>query len=272
MFKKYLFCRKQIKSEIWFHLQWLFPTSCSHYLSWFRRLLLYFFLFCQWQFADTSALACFYPAFPPSSYPPPNTPINAFSNAKSNISKAHIVKLNQTSLIQNPQMKIIICIHKSEVCFLPWKPRAAFCCTSSETAAPSTGSWDCPCARARRRGPPGRPPRSCCPASTSAAPGWPLPRCCLRSYCRGRTSRAAWTVWWWAALREYASQQLGSVPPDWLRGSSRFRWNEVSRQFLFRRVAVRFSARFSPFLSAPLCFLPSVLQTWQILRVRQLRA
>lgn len=99
---------------------------------------------------------------------------------------------------------------------LPWKPLAASCCIASETAARSTGSWGCRSGPAPLRGPPGRPPRSCCPVLTWAAPWWPWPRCCLQSCCRGRTLRAVWTVWLWAALREYASQQLGSVPPDWV--------------------------------------------------------
>lgn len=112
---------------------------------------------------------------------------------------------------------------------MPWKPRAESCYTSSETAARSTGSWGCRSGPARRRDPPGRPPRSWCPLLTWGAPGWPWPRCRLRAYCRGRTWRAAWTVWWWAALREYASQQLGSAPPDWC-------WISRARNSLWREI------------------------------------
>lgn len=99
---------------------------------------------------------------------------------------------------------------------LPWKPREASCCSASEKAAPSRGSWGCRFGPARRRGPRGRPPRSWCPVWTWESPGWPWSRWRLQFCCRGRMSRAAWTVWWWAALREYASQQLGSVPPNWV--------------------------------------------------------
>lgn len=101
-------------------------------------------------------------------------------------------------------------------CVLPWKPRGASCCTSSETGGPSRGNWGCPSGPARQRGPLGRLPCFWCPVLTLGDPGWPLSRCCLRSYYRGRTWRAAWTVWSWAALREYASQQFGLEPPGWV--------------------------------------------------------
>lgn len=116
---------------------------------------------------------------------------------------------------------------------MPWKPRGASCCTSSETGGRSRGSWGCLSEPARRRGPPERPPRSWCPVLTLGAPGWPWPRCCLQSYCRGRTWRAAWTVWWWAALREYASQQLGSVPPDWVVSEEQDSLGEKQFSFFF---------------------------------------
>lgn len=195
----------------------------------------------------------FYP--PPSSSTPPMRQLIHFNAKTPNISKPQNIRFKVKALMSNLNFAYKkISYHNNKACFLPWKPREASCCISSETAALSRGSWDCPCARARRRGPPGRPPRSCCPASTSVAPGRPWSRCCLRSYCRGRTSRAAWTVWWWAALREYASQQLGSAPPDWLHGSSWFRWSAAA-SCLFLCVSLLVSLRWSLLLF--LSFLPS---------------